>query len=94
MPAGATRAHEQLLQQHLGAKDTFTKPEGGLAFWVVPKKNTDLVKLSHTLLQKGIQIISPQDFSFREPVNGLRLGYASLHDDALEAGMKALAKLL
>jgi GntR family transcriptional regulator/MocR family aminotransferase len=85
---------DQILQTHLGSKVTFDKPEGGLAFWVVPKKPADLVKVSQTLLQKGIQIISPQDFSFREPVNGLRLGYASLQDDQLEDGVKAIAKLL
>jgi GntR family transcriptional regulator / MocR family aminotransferase len=85
---------EELLHEHLAGKVTFNKPEGGLAFWLVPKKRVDLVKLSQALLQKGVQIISPKDFSFHEPVNGLRLGYASLSDSQLEDGVKAIARLL
>lgn len=85
---------EKLIQEHLAQKVTFQKPEGGLAFWLVPKEPTDLVKISKLLLEKGIKILSPLDYSFLEPVNGLRLGYASLSESQLEQGIKIIAKLL
>jgi len=85
---------EQLIQTQLANKVNFRKPEGGLAFWLEPKQSKDLVKLSKTLLGKGIQIIPPDHFSFKEPINGLRLGYASLTEKQLEEGIKAIARLL
>jgi GntR family transcriptional regulator/MocR family aminotransferase len=85
---------EQLIRAHLADKVVFRKPEGGLAYWLEPKRSKDLVKLSETLLGKGIQIIPPDHFSFREPVNGLRLGYASLTEKQLEEGIRAIAGLL
>ena len=85
---------EKIVLQHLSDKVTFTKPDGGLAFWLTLKKRADLVKVSQLLLQKGIHIISPQDFSFDDPVNGLRLGYASLNESQLEEGVKAIGRYL
>ena len=85
---------EQLIGTHLANKVNFRKPEGGLAFWLEPKQSKDLVKLSKTLLGKGIQIIPPDHFSFKAPINGLRLGYASLTEKQLEEGIKTIARLL
>ena len=36
----------------------------------------------------------PESFNYGEPVNGLRLGYASLSINQLEEGVKKIAKLL
>jgi len=83
---------EKLIREHLSEKVDFHKPEGGLAFWLTPKKQ--VTDISQTLLKKGVQIIAPAEFSFGEPVNGLRLGYASLSESQLEKGVKILAALL
>ncbi|WP_242695976.1 PLP-dependent aminotransferase family protein [Desertivirga brevis] len=85
---------EKVINQHLSEKVNFHKPEGGLAFWLTPKQETNLSKIAVKLLDKGIQIISPQDFSFDKPINGLRLGYASLNEDQLEYGIKMISSLL
>jgi GntR family transcriptional regulator/MocR family aminotransferase len=85
---------EKALNKHLHDKVDFNKPDGGLAFWLVPKKNSDLIKAHQKLSQKGIQIISPQDFSFDRPINGLRLGYASLSESQIETGLQAIGKVL
>lgn len=85
---------EKLVMQHLSDKVEYRKPEGGLAFWLVPRQNIDLVKLSELLLEKGVQIMSPDQFSYGAPANGIRLGYASLTEAQLEAGIKILAKFL
>jgi len=85
---------EMLCLQYLKDKVTFVKPEGGLAFWLVPVKTTDTQQVCEELLKKGIQIMSPEKFSFGQPVCGFRLGYASLTEQQLEDGLIALSKLL
>ncbi|RFZ92742.1 PLP-dependent aminotransferase family protein [Mucilaginibacter conchicola] len=84
---------ENIINQHLADKVVFQKPEGGLAFWLQPKESIDLDALSKRLLSKGVQILSPQGFSFGKPVSGLRLGYGSLKEQQLEEGIKMIAKL-
>lgn len=85
---------EKLINEHLADKVNFRKPEGGLAFWLEPKKPIDADNISKAFLTKGVQIISPREFSFGDPVNGLRLGYASLNESQLEQGIKTIAQLL
>lgn len=85
---------ESLCKLHLKDKITFEKPEGGLAFWIVPKKDIDATKVCNELLSKGIKLINPEKFSFENPVNGFRLGYASLTEQQLEEGIIALSKHL
>lgn len=85
---------EKIIREHLGDKVIFQKPEGGLAFWLVPKDKFDPAKLVKALLEKGVQILSPESFSYGKPINGLRLGYASLNEDQLEEGIRKIAQLL
>lgn len=85
---------ESLLNQYLQDKITFTKPEGGLAFWIVPKSEIDVLEVFAKLKSQGIQIMSPEKFSFEKPVKGFRLGYASLSEKQMEEGLKALSRLL
>ena len=85
---------ESLCKLHLKDKITFIKPEGGLAFWIVPTTETNLQKVCDELLTKGIKIMNPEKFSFEKPVLGLRLGYASLSEKQLEEGIIALSKYL
>ena len=72
----------------------YTKPDGGLAFWLVPKQQTDLFQVAAHLEKKGIQMLTPDKFSFSEPIMGLRLGYASLTEEQLEEGIIEIGKLL
>jgi GntR family transcriptional regulator/MocR family aminotransferase len=85
---------ESLLNQYLKDKITFTKPEGGLAFWIVQKEEINVLEVFEKLKSQGIQIMSPNRFSFDETIKGFRLGYASLSEKQMEEGIKALAKLL
>ncbi|MBS7254172.1 MocR-like pyridoxine biosynthesis transcription factor PdxR [Flavobacterium branchiicola] len=85
---------ETLCNLHLKDKITFKKPEGGLAFWIVPKSEVNLQKVCEQLLNKGIKIMNPEKFSFGNPVAGLRLGYASLTEKQIEEGIIALSKYL
>ncbi|MEN7547095.1 PLP-dependent aminotransferase family protein [Rapidithrix thailandica] len=85
---------ETLLKHYLGEKVRFTPPEGGLAYWLEPLHPESLKSIHEKLLEKNIKIMSPEHFSFAQPVNGLRLGYASPTKEELECGVQALAKLL
>lgn len=85
---------ESLCKLHLKDKITFIKPEGGLAFWIVPSKIVDTQKVCTELLSKGIKLMTPEKFSFGSPVNGFRLGYASLTEEQMEEGIKAISKYL
>ncbi|MDO6761737.1 PLP-dependent aminotransferase family protein [Tamlana sp. 2_MG-2023] len=85
---------EKLLMKYLGEKVSFIKPEGGLAFWVVPKVSIDIFEIAKKLEAQGIGIITPDKFSFSAPIIGFRIGYASLSKQQLEDGIVALAKLL
>ncbi|AWK07078.1 PLP-dependent aminotransferase family protein [Flavobacterium crocinum] len=85
---------ENLLIQYLSDKVTFSKPEGGLAFWIVLNSKIDVLQVHEKLKSQGIQIMNPERFSFNETIKGFRLGYASLSEKQMEEGIKALAKLL
>jgi GntR family transcriptional regulator / MocR family aminotransferase len=85
---------DAVCKKHLKGKASFHKPEGGLAFWIVPDKEIDVLDVAEKLLEKGIKILSPEHFSFGKPVPGFRLGYASLTEDQIEKGIKALAAYL
>lgn len=83
-----------LLNEHMNNKATYTIPEGGLAFWIVPNKQVDWSLVSEKLKNEGIKIIMPNDYSFNEAVNGIRLGYGSLSEKELEEGIIALSMML
>lgn len=83
-----------LLNKHFADKATFTFPEGGLAFWIVPHKDVDWSYIAGKLDSVGIQIILPKTYSIDKPVNGIRLGYGSLSEKDLEEGIIALSKVL
>jgi GntR family transcriptional regulator / MocR family aminotransferase len=85
---------ENLCNLHLKDKVTFTKPEGGLAFWMVPTAEIDVLEISKKLLRQGIKIMSAERFSFKKTISGFRLGYASLTEKQMEEGIIALSKLL
>ncbi|MFH6993986.1 PLP-dependent aminotransferase family protein [Flavobacterium sp. FlaQc-48] len=85
---------EMICNQYLKDKTTYIKPEGGLAFWIVPNSPVDIFKIADKLLLKGIKIMTPDKFSFNEPVSGFRLGYASLTEKQIEEGIIELAKFL
>ncbi|WP_106792519.1 PLP-dependent aminotransferase family protein [Aquimarina sp. Aq78] len=85
---------ETLLHTYLKEKVSFSKPDGGLAFWLVPKKEVDVFQISKKLNMQGIDIITPNKFSFINPIHGFRLGYASLSEEHLKKGVIALSKLL
>ena len=71
----------------------FTLPEGGLAFWIVPKATLDWDVVTSSLLERNIRIIHPKQYS-RGYVNGFRLSYGSLSEEQLEQSIEVIAEIL
>lgn len=85
---------EQLLRRYLHNKVDYTVPDGGLAFWVVPKKTLDWPTISKSLSEKGIKILTPDHYSNNSTLNGMRLGFGSLSETELEEGIKTLSEMI
>ncbi|MCV9931602.1 PLP-dependent aminotransferase family protein [Flavobacterium sp. LS1R47] len=85
---------ETICNKYLKAKTIFIKPEGGLAFWIVPNSPVNIFEIADKLLLKGIKIMTPEKFSYGKPISGFRLGYASLTEQQIEEGIIELAKYL
>ncbi|MDR0749863.1 MAG: PLP-dependent aminotransferase family protein [Tannerellaceae bacterium] len=83
-----------LLDYYLKDKVTYRKPDGGLAFWIRPVETTDLYKLKELAGRKRVTFYTPDRFSFGAPIQGIRLGYASLSKENLERGIQVLGKYL
>ena len=81
-----------LLTKYLKDTIRFNVPDGGLAFWLLPIQEVNWASIDAQLQQKGIRIISPEMYSFRQTTNGLRLGYAYLSEEQLEEGIRSLAQ--
>lgn len=83
-----------LLDHYLKDKVVYRKPDGGLAFWIQPLHQIDLFKTREIMTLKHVGFYTPDRFSFDEPIQGIRLGYASLSQSDLEKGIQALAEYL
>lgn len=84
---------EKLFQTHLKENVSYSIPEGGLAFWIISNKEIAWELFDKRLESKGIKIILPENYSFDESVNGIRLSYGSLSEAQLEEGIKELSAL-
>ena len=90
------RLHMDLqLQKHLSDLVDYTVPDGGLAYWIKFRKPVDTTLLAKKLYTKGVQIMPTERFSFDgKALHALRLGYASLAENKLADGIKAIAATL
>lgn len=84
----------ELLRKHLKSKADYHIPEGGLAFWIMPKKQIDWDTVSEVLKKKGIRIVALDHYQKELPDRGVRLSYGAVSEEQLEEGIKELAKLL
>ncbi len=82
----------ELLKKHMKDIADFTLPEGGLAFWIVPKAKPDWDLVTALLLERNIKIIHPKQYS-QHQVNGFRLSYGSLSEEQLEQSIPIIAKI-
>lgn len=84
----------QLIEEHLGHKVTFTTPNGGMAFWLEPRKEVDWIQFEHDLKAIGIHFINPIQYGFNAESKGFRLSFGPLSERELEEGIIGLASIL
>lgn len=83
-----------LLEKHLKNIADFSLPEGGLAFWIIPKEDVNWDVVTALLIEKNINIIHPQQYSYDEIINGFRLSYGSLSEEQLIDSIKIITEVL
>lgn len=82
---------EVCLKENFGKNIRFHKPEGGLAAWIQFNKRVNFTKYITMLQQQGVQIVPPGSFYLdNQPANFIRLGYGSLNNEELVAGLKIM----
>ena len=86
---------QDCLDQAFGARIQVREPEGGLALWVRFEEEIDVDKLASAALDHGVVVRSGRQFSPNDqPVNALRLGFASLDRDEIQQATRRLAQAM
>ncbi len=85
----------QLMQEQLGKYVTFDIPQGGLAAWVRFREDYPVGEVYRAARNKGL-LISDTTFYNQQncPVNAIRMGFASLNQNELDASVDLLKKAL
>lgn len=83
-----------ILDSYLKDKIIYTKPNGGLAFWLELNKNIDLFKVKEQVNTEFVGFYTPDRFSYDTFISGIRVGYASLPEEELERAIRTLSKYL
>lgn len=80
-----------MLRQAIGDYISFNVPKGGLAVWVYFDKQISLPLLREKAMKKGL-LISRSVFQSSEgaAINAIRMGFASLNDEEMKAGIGIL----
>ncbi|WPO93306.1 PLP-dependent aminotransferase family protein [Chryseobacterium sp. HR92] len=82
----------ELLKKYMKDIADFTLPEGGLAFWIVPKLPLDWDVVTAQLLEKNIKIIHPKQYG-QNHINGFRLSYGALSEAQLEQSIPIISEV-
>lgn len=79
-----------LLQSTMGDIIQFSRPSGGMAVWArfAPEYSTS--ELASRLAEKGIFMNDGSVHKYKDDVNGMRLGFASLNTDEMQRFIGAL----
>ena len=79
-----------LLNSCVGDISHFTKPNGGMAVWATFAPEYSIPHLARRLAEKGIYMNDGSLYKYKDDVNGIRLGFASLNTDEMQKFFGAL----
>lgn len=84
-----------LLVEKLGDYITFSSPEGGLAVWVQFRADLPILQLRQLAMKQGL-LISKTVFKdgSGSSINAIRMGFASLSADEMEAALSILQSVI
>lgn len=80
----------ELLHSSVGNLTNFISPNGGMAVWTVFDPGYSIPSLSERLVAKGVYLNDGSLHKYKESVNGIRLGFASLNTNEMQAFFQAL----
>lgn len=82
-----------LLQEKIGNRVLFNKPDGGMSVWAT-FKNTDLAIVEKNARQKGLKINNCRMYNKESTYQSIRLGFASLNIEEQEKAIEILSNSL
>ncbi|HWG58969.1 MAG TPA: PLP-dependent aminotransferase family protein [Candidatus Acidoferrales bacterium] len=92
---GRLEALEAALEKHMPEDARWTRPEGGMSVWVTLPAGFDAAELLIHVRERGVLFVPGRYFYFQHPQpNTLRLGFASLDEQAIARGVQTLGDLL
>ncbi len=96
LEAGAERLHAVIAacEKHLPPGSRFTRPQGGMNLWVRLPEPLDASELLSKAQAAGVSYLPGRYFAVSRHVPGsLRLSFAGLRPEAIEAGLAALGRV-
>ena len=85
----------EVLEEYCPSEVSYTKPQGGLNFWLELPQNINDQKLQKLALEQGVNIAPGTVFYVNNPQhNKLRLSIAAVKEDEIETGIKILATVI
>lgn len=79
-----------LLHSCVGDISHFSKPNGGMAVWATFAPEYSIPDLARRLAEKDIYMNDGSLYKYKDDVNGIRLGFASLNTDEMQKFIGAL----
>lgn len=80
----------EMLQSSVGDVAHFVAPDGGMAFWTLFDRGYSIPRLAERLAVKGIYLNDGSIHRYKDDVNSIRLGFASLNADEMATFARAL----
>lgn len=86
---------QQLIQTELDGMLDFDLPQGGMAFWLRMRQPVDMSLLAQRAHAEGVGFLPGARFAAdAQPVNAIRIGFASLNNKEMVEGVKRIRKAL
>lgn len=82
----------EILNSSFGNTVNFNVPKGGMAVWTLLDPEYSIPQLSERLAGQGIYLNDGSIYRYKNDVNGMRLGFASLNSDEMQSFAQALKK--
>lgn len=82
----------EILNSSFGSTANFNVPDGGMAVWTLLDPQYSIPQLSERLSAQGIYLNNGSIYQYKNDVNGIRLGFASLDSNEMQSFAQALKK--
>jgi 2-aminoadipate transaminase len=93
--ASRLMALDEALRKHMPEGTRWTRPEGGMCFWLELPPGFDASELMIHAKERGVLFAPGRYFYVQAPLpNTLRLGFSSLNEKQIARGVSILAELL